>query len=367
MAAAGDFRLVADAASAPVVDSSSQGGFPYAYKVRGVSGDVEGLVSACVDVVSADNCSLQPLVQSNSLVVDGANATCSVDLSWQAATASCPASAGTTYTVFRSTDPFMTTSSAIATGLVTPGFSDTAVVNGQAYYYRFQAEDSFGNDSVLSAITRATTTSALGPDPDPFVDNVENATYLNAEQPWAISNIVAANGTLSYHTGGQAPNHPDLTCASIETPALVVPANGELSFSARYNLEFQWDGVVTEISTNNGASWSSLPPAGGYPTVFNTGSAGAINACGFANGTGIYSGVTTAISNADPNNDTATPVFKRFSASLASFAGQSVKVRWRLSSDPGLNFSGFFLDQVRIGNADSLFRNGFDTSVYMCQ
>lgn len=366
-AAAGDFRLVADGAASPVVDVSSQGGLQYAYKLRGISGDVEGLVSACVDVVSADNCSLQPLIQADSLDADGANATCSVDLSWQAATATCPAASGTTYTVFRSTDPFMTTSSAIASGLATPSYSDTAVVDGQAYYYRFQAEDSFGNDSVLSGITGATTTSALGPDPDPFVDNVDNATYLVTEQPWAISNLAAANGTLSYHTGGQAPNYPDLTCASIETPELVVPANAELSFSARYNLEFQWDGVVTEISTDNGASWSSLVPVGGYPTVFNTGSAGVINACGFANGAGIYSGVTTTNSNADPNNDTATPVFKRFAVNLGSFAGQSVKVRWLLSSDPGLNYEGFFLDQVRIGDADSIFRNGFDISVHMCQ
>ena len=366
-AAAGDFRLVADGPTSPVVDDNSQGGLQYAYKVRGISGDVEGLVSTCVDVVSADDCSLQPLIDSNSLDADGANATCSVELAWQAANASCPGSTGTTYTVFRSTDPFMTSSSVIASGLNSPSYIDSAVVNGQAYYYRFQAEDSFGNDSVLSAITGTTTTSALGPDPDPFVDNVENATYLEAELPWAISNLAAANGTLSYHTGGQAPNHPDLTCASIETPELVVPANAELTFSARYNLEYQWDGVVTEISTNNGASWSSLVPQGGYPTVFNTGSAGTINACGFPNGTGIYSGVTTAGSNADPNNDTATPVFKQFSASLASFAGQSVKVRWRLSSDPGLNYAGFFLDQVRIGDADTIFRNGFDTSLYMCQ
>lgn len=366
-AAAGDFRLVADGPASPVVDSSSQGGLSYAYKVRGISGDVEGQVSACVDAVSADNCSLQPLIQANSLDADGANNTCSVDLAWQAATASCPAAVGTTYTVFRSTDPFMVTSAVIATGVSSPSYSDTAVINGQAYYYRFQAQDSFGNDSVLSAISGATTTSALGPDPDPFVDNVENATYLIAEPAWGISNIAAANGTLSYHTGGQAPNHPDLTCASLETPALVVPANGELTFSARYNLEYQWDGVVTEISTNNGASWSDLPPTGGYPTVYNTGSAGIINACGYANGKGIYSGVSTAASNADPNNDAATPVFKRFSANLASFVGQSVKIRWRLSSDPGLNYSGFFLDQVRIGNGDSIFRNGFDMSSYMCQ
>lgn len=366
-AAAGDFRLVGNSVASPVVDDASQGGFQYAYKVRGVAGDVEGLVSSCIDVVSADDCTLQPGIDANSLDLDGSSASCSVELDWSAGTAACPTASGVTYKVFRSTDPFMVSSTQIASGLATTSYSDSAVVNGQAYYYRFEAEDDFGNLSPLSAIAGATTSGANGPDPDPFVDNVDNATYMLAELPWGVSNIAAANGSLSYHTGGQAPNHPDLTCASIETPALLVSPNAQLSFSARYNLEFQWDGVVTEISTDNGANWSSLPPTGGYPTVFNTGSAGTINACGFPNGTGIYSGVTTAGSNADPNNDTATPVFKPFTANLASYAGQTVKIRWRLSSDPGLNYSGFFLDQVRVGNVDSIFDNDFDMSVYMCQ
>lgn len=365
-AAAGDFRLIGNAASSPVIDDATQGGFQYAYKVRGVAGDVEGLVSSCIDVVSADDCTLQPAIDANSLVLDGSNASCSVELAWSPSTAACPTASGLTYNVYRSSDPFMVSSTQVASGLATTSYSDAAVVNGQAYYYRFEAEDNFGNLSPLSAITGATTTGANGPDPDPFVDNVENATFLEAELPWGVSNIAAANGTLSYHTGGQASNHPDLTCASIETPALLVPANAQLSFSARYNLEFQWDGVVTEISTDNGANWSSLPPTGGYPTVFNTGSTGTINACGFPNGTGIYSGVTTASSNADPDNN-LTPIFKPFTANLASYSGQTVKIRWRLSSDPGLNFSGFFLDQVRVGNSDSIFDNDFDMSAYMCQ
>lgn len=366
-AAAGDFRLVTKGAASPVIDTTSQGGFTYAYKVRGISGDVEGQVSACVDAVSADNCTFQPLIQNSSLQAQGANAACGVDLSWASATPVCSGATSVTYEVLRSDDPFMASATVIASGLATTSYSDSSVVDGHAYYYRFAAVDDLGNESVLSDIVGATPSSAQGPNPDPYVDNVENATYLRAEQPWAISNLAAANGTLSYHTGGQLPNYPDLTCASIETPELVIPANGLLSFSARYDLEFQWDGVVTEISTDGGASWSDLPPAGGYPTVFNTGSTGIINACNFPNGKGIYSGVTTAASNADTGNGTSTAVFKPFNINLSSFAGQSVKVRWRLSSDPGLNFSGFFLDQVRIGNADSIFKNEFDLNAYMCQ
>ncbi|MCW5567291.1 MAG: S8 family serine peptidase [Dokdonella sp.] len=364
---AGDFRLVATGAASPLVDTLTQGGFSYAYKVRGVANDVEGLVSACFDVVSADDCTLLPSIAGSAFIGEGANASCSVSLGWQAVTPACPASAAATYSIERATNPFFSSPSVIATGVVGTSFVDTDVVNGRAYFYRLTATDTYGNSSTPSPVINVTTSGAAGPDPSMFFDNVENTAYLTFEPGWGISNQFASNGSHSYHTGGAAPNHDNMQCTSIETPELTVPANGELTFMARYNLEYQWDGVVTEISTDGGATWADLPPDGDYPTVFNTGSTGIINACGFANGKGIYSGVTTAASNGDPNNGSATPVFKPFSAGLAAYVGQNVKIRWRLSSDPGLNYSGFFLDEVRIGDSSILFRNGFDFDQYMCQ
>ena len=64
-----------------------------------------------------------------------------------------------------------------------------------------------------------------------------------------------------------------------------------------------------------------------------------------------FNGVTTASSNADPNNGSATAVFKPFGASLAGFVGQTVQIRWRFSSDPAAGFDGFFLDEVQISGA----------------
>lgn len=364
---AADFHLVATGAASPVVDTSSQGGFSYAYKVRGVASDVEGSASTCVDVVSADDCLLQPTITADGLVADGSNATCAVSLTWPAATLGCPAAGPVSYSVTRSTDPFFTSPTVVASNLASPSFTDTSVVNGTAYFYRFAATDTAGNASSASNVASVTTSGAPGPDPVTFFDNAEGVAWLDAELPWGFSTLAAADGTHSYHTGGQTANYPDLTCASIETPALTIPAGGRLNFSARYNLEYQWDGVVTEISTNGGTTWADLPPDGGYPTTFATGQNPPINQCGFADGKGIYSGVTTVASNAFSNNDTGVAVFKPFSINLASFAGQSVKIRWRLSTDPGLNYSGFFLDQVRIGNVDIVFRNGFDFDQYMCQ
>ena len=77
---AGDFRLVGSANASPVVDDRTQGGFSYAYKVRGVQNDVEGAVSTCIDVVSDDDCTLAPAFDTNSLISGALQA---VPLAWR--------------------------------------------------------------------------------------------------------------------------------------------------------------------------------------------------------------------------------------------------------------------------------------------
>jgi hypothetical protein len=106
--------------------------------------------------------------------------------------------------------------------------------------------------------------------------------------------------------------------------------------------------VVQEISSDGGATWNDLPPDGGYPSSFLYTTTSPINACGYAASHGAFSGVSTAASDADPDNGTATATFKPFTTDLSAYSGQTVQIRWRLSSDPGTTFSGFFLDQVRI-------------------
>ena len=359
----GDFRLVGSAPASPIVDDRTQGGFSYAYKVRGIQNDVEGEVSGCVDVVSEDDCTLAPSFDTGSLVADAFNTTCSVDLSWTAASARCPAATGVTYDVLRDTDPYFGSAQTIASDLATPSYSDTSVTDGTPYYYRVVATDSFGNDAPPSRILNVTPAGGDGPDPATFFDDVDTHTYMALEAPWRITNTEAADGAFSYHTGNDNANYPDLTCASITMPELTLPADAMLSFQAMYNLEFEWDGVVQEISTDGGATWSDLPPDGGYPSSFAQTTSPPVNACGFEASHGAFNGVTTASSNADPNNGGATAVFKPFTTDLAAYAGQSVMIRWRFSSDPASNFAGFFLDSVRIDGAagdDTIFADGFD-------
>lgn len=359
-AAASDFRFVANGTNAPLLDTRTQGGFSYAYKIRGIQNDVEGEVSSCVDVVSSAPCVLQPTFAAGGVGAAGANASCSVALSWPAANPACPASTAVTYAIERATDPYFTTPSPIASALTTTSFTDTAVANGTPYYYRVKATDDLGNPSAPSPTVGITPSGPDGPNPATYVDNVDQATYLVLDPPWRATDTFAADGVYGYHSGPDGGVYPTSACFSATTPSLKLPPGATMSFQARYDMEYQFDGVVLEISTDGGTTWADLPPDGGYPDKLSKPG----NACGYAATQGAFTGVSTAGSNADPGNGTATPVFKPFNVNLASFAGQSVKLRWRLASDGGTEFAGFFLDAIRIGDpnavVDRIFGDGFD-------
>jgi hypothetical protein len=358
-AAPGDFHMVGSGAASPLVDDRTQGGFSYAYKVRGVQGDVEGDVSACIDVVSDDTCNLLPVFDTASVTADGNHSSCSVEVDWAAAQASCPAAGGVKYTVLRDTDPYLGNAQAVATDLESPGFVDTDVVDGTPYYYQVVATDDLGNAAPVSRVANATPAGSDGPDPATLVDDVDTHSYMSMEVPWQITNTAATNGTFSYHNAGDNQTYIAGACASIETPELTLPPAAALSYKAQYDVEYQWDGVVTEISTDGGATWADLPPDGGYPSSFAQTQG---NGCDFPASQGAFNGVSTAGNPADPGNGSTTPEFLDFGNDLSAYVGQTVRIRWRFSSDGGAEFSGFWLDEVRLSgeSIDTIFEDGFE-------
>ncbi|MEO8669851.1 MAG: S8 family serine peptidase [Tahibacter sp.] len=360
-AAAGDFRMVATGAASPLIDTTSQGGYTYAYKVRGVSSDVEGDVSGCVDIASSAACTLQPVFNTASTnVTSTQSSSCKVSLAWAPATLNCP-TAALTYDVRRDSVPYMTAATTIAAGLTGSTYNDTAVGTNSTYYYRVVAQDSLGHVAPLSRVVNATPTGTAGVDGNSYKDDAgDTHAYMSTDPAWQITNTAAAAGSYSYHNTGDGGLYFGNQCIALTTPSIKVQAGAILSFKAKYDVEFQWDGMVMEISTDGGTTWNDLAPDGGYPTTLAQTGTPAINACGYAASHGAFSGVSTAASNADPNNGTAVAVFKPFTRTLASVVGQTVKIRWRFSSDGGAEFSGAFIDEVSLGG-DSLFKDSFDT------
>ncbi|MDC8011317.1 S8 family serine peptidase [Tahibacter soli] len=370
-AAAGDFRLVGTGAGSPLVDTTSQGGLTYAYKVRGVSGDVEGDVSNCVDVSSSAACTLQPNFNHDGVAVTNTTGSnCHIALGWQAAPAVCPGASGVTYSIARDSSPYFTGPSTIATALAVTTYDDTDVALGQPKYYRVTATDSLGNSAPASAIVAGSPVGPNGVDGNDYVENADPTVYSTLESPWRVTNTAAASGTYSFHAGPDGTTYPANVCTTMTSPTIAVQAGAVLSFKARYDIEYQWDGLVMEISTDGGTTWNDLPPDGGYPSNFSQTGSPPGNACGYLASHGAFNGVSTAASNADPNNGTATSVFKPFTRTLASYAGQNVKIRFRFSTDGGAEFSGVWLDDINLGGSgiEKIFRNGFETpGPFECQ
>jgi hypothetical protein len=351
--AAGDFRYIGSSNGTSFTDLRAEGGFTYTYRVRGADDCGEGPLSNTVTFTSTGLCDLIPHFSGLTTAHADGNF-CRILLSWGAGTPTCPLATGPIrYNVYRSTTPEFIPSGAPYATTTDTTFSDNNVVSGVTYYYAIRAEDSStassgphgGNEDTNVVRLFATAFGAPGTT-GTWTDTAgDTGAFVNPEIPWQITKDQAHSGVRSYHHGPDASPYPNNTCASLTTPPLLLDANAELSYWARYNLEYQWDGVIVEISTNGGTSWTDLPPQGGYPdTLAQTepaGAGGPVNACGYPKTKGAFTG---------PSDNKALTPWTQYKSSLASFAGQTVMIRWRFTSDPGAEFEGFYLDDIAISN-----------------
>ena len=357
-AAAADFEMVGTAAGTTFTDTRAQGGLTYAYKLRGADGCAEGPLSSCVESTATGACDLVPSFDPQSVTIaDGATLHCGINLSWAAATSSCPLAPTVTYNVYRSTQYNFTPSAAnrIATGVSGTGFADTNPESLTTYFYVVKAQDNATppNESVETRRVKGVASDGT-PGAGTFLDGADSPSFLALEEPWQVTSVQASAGTLSYHNAGDTGTYFADTCASIQTPPIVLTGSpAVLSYAARWNLEDQWDGVVVEISVNGGP-WTDLPPDGGYPSSFAQTGAPPINACGYPASQGAFGGSSAG-------------AFVTKTKTLAASSGDSVRIRWRFSSDPGSEELGFFLDAVSLTNASvaepcsQLLDDGFES------
>lgn len=349
-AATGDFQYVGSSAGTASTDSRAQGGRSYAYKLRGADSSGEGPLSTCAGITPTGWCDLIPDFGGlASVSTDGV--LCRVTLAWSAGTSRCPLGNTMRYNVYRSNTPNFTPSSdnLLTTVTAATTYNDDAVTNGVTYYYIVRAEDGTtggpgpngGNLEPNTIQFYGTPRGALADFGTWSDDGGDTAALLAVQSPWRITATDAHDGTRSYHCAPDEATYPSLACANVATPQLVLGEAPVLTYWARYNLENGWDGVVVEISTDAGMSWLDLPPDGGYPgTFFQTGTT-PINACAYASTHGAFTG---------PPTQTLTP-WTQYTADLATYAGLTIQIRWRLSSDPRTAYQGLFLDQISVTNA----------------
>lgn len=350
-AAAGEYQYVGTATGSTFTDTRAQGGETYSYKLRGADGCGEGPISTAVNITATGSCDIGPQFAGiASAQADSTN--CRINLTWPAATANCKLGQTVVYNVYRSTSPDFTPGTPLATVAGT-SYSDTNVSSGTTYHYIVRAEDGVtgstgphgGNEEKNTIRLFATAFGAPGATGTWRDDAGDTNAYLTPEGPWRLSAVEKQAGTRSYHSGPDGGVYPAETCASLVSPPLQLGAGAELSYWTRYNLEWQWDGVIVEISTDGGETWVDLPPTtpAGYPSTLAQTTNPPINACGYPSTHGAFTG---------PQDNDDLTAWTEQKTSLTAFAGRTVRIRWRLTTDPGLAFQGFYLDTIAVTNVN---------------
>jgi len=168
-----------------------------------------------------------------------------------------------------------------------------------------------------------------------YLPNVEHDFELNngefvSETGWAWGtpvNVNAYSGSKVWATNlsGQ---YPVNVTYHMYTPRYVLGSGSQLSFMHNYSIEQDYDGINLSISTNNGNSWTVIPPLGAY-------NGSAIPGLNFENG---WTGASTGWVNA---------VFD-----LSEYADQEVKFRFRLGSNGSNNGPGWFIDDFQLSGVN---------------
>ncbi|MCF6287786.1 MAG: S8 family serine peptidase [Proteobacteria bacterium] len=340
-------RYVGNSETSSYTDFRTHNGTQYAYKVRSAKyGTLGPLSASCSEITSQQACDFIPTFNFSSIqVVDNVGDICQNKIQWDAAASNCPTTADIKYNVYRSEDNNFTPSSDNLIATVTSTSYDDINAPDTTAYYIISAEDnsnlgtgpSGGNESV-SPFKVSSRAVGIGFTSIPVLEDVDNIAIMNLSTPWQIvSDKAADDSTLSYKTGLPGSNYPHDTCSNIVSNTISLSdddASPSVSYKANYNLEENWDGVVVEISTDDGVTWTDLPPNGGYPGDFSETTDSPVNACGYAATQGAFSG---------SNDDT----FETFTHDLSAYVGQDVKVRWQLSTDPASEFIGFYIDSIQ--------------------
>ena len=316
-------------------DTLISGVATYYYVVRSVQGCDSGN-SAEASAATTGNCFVGPAFAGVATATNAASSTCTMNLSWPAAATRCGGSV--TYRVYRNTiAPFAPSpSNLIVAGLTGTSYADRgglAYPGSYAYIVRAVDIGNGADDGNFSAITgQPTGPIAVGTWSDNAGDT--GPPQLLSASPWGVRPTGGKTAPKVYSTGTYANN----VCAALTSPPIGLSTGSTLAFASKYDMEADFDLGIVEVATGPSfGAWTKV--AVNYPDDLPNGG----NACGIPT-----SGANTVFSRTF-----ATPVYPAspYTGSLAAYAGQTIKLRWRFSSDAGLTRAGWWVDDVAITNA----------------
>jgi hypothetical protein len=175
-------------------------------------------------------------------------------------------------------------------------------------------------------------------------DTVEAGGVFTPAGMWTVSpdQNHTPSGSLSYYSG----TGTDSQCATLTSPPLEIPyttsfQGAELSFWVKYNLEYNWDGLIVQVSDNRGRTWEKLE-VGYNGTMYSN------NGCGF-------DAKSTSITG--PNGNMAPTDWTLFRGDLTRYAGRKIYVRFIYMTDaaytvPPEDGGGAYIDDIQVRTTD---------------
>lgn len=357
--------------SAILDDDASEQGTLWRVEAVDASGLCPSAPSADVAASAPLACAAAPGTVANLSVSDAAQATCGVTLSWEAPELPC---GGTpTYRVYRSTSedfvpgPETLLVEGPATTLVddalTSGWDDAGEPVGQVWHYEVRAlvDGREGAGTRISARPggprQPGTWSDDGGEQRPakmlsltLVD--ENGTGTG----WSRSPVALRhNGAWSYWSDPEAlgsGSYQPLSCIALVSPPVELDAfaSPEFTMWVNYQLEFSWDGLVVELSTD-GVNFAPIEPLGGYPGSFASTVAPPCAGAGGGQGDWIngcdYPPTQGALTGPDAGGISG---WESYSFDLSAYAGSTVTLRLMISSDCGTQ-GGVIVDDLSLSGA----------------
>ncbi len=354
-------QIASGVAGTSYSDSTVSGGTTYSYVVTAYDAveDCESDDSNCDDETATGLCLLAPDFAGVDAVTNLQLMSCSLEVSWMAATDNCAMEGGgLVYNIYRDTTPGFVPGGGnlIASCVSGTTYVDTDIDPLTTYYYVVRAEDSSGNGSgpCASGNEDANTVEmsgvATGPDTNFFMDDMESGSgnwvtmALAADtgtSPWSLVTTDANSPVTSWFCSDEPVVKDQVVALSSAINSIPMGAPARLEFWHRPDTELNWDGGVLEYSTDGGTTWfdilqgngGSIPTdpsrflEGGYNLTLNA----SANPLG---GRPAWSGPSAS--------------FSKVSVDISDFGGSSVLFRWRMGCDSSVSAPGWWVDDVEV-------------------
>ncbi len=333
---ANNFEKIADNIdTTSFIDNEASGQVAVGYRISKTSTvngkSCESERSICVETQTTGHCTAPPIFDGLNTAGSADTSICGMNLQWPEATSVC--NAQVSYDVFKSSDPTFTPddTNRVASRIEDNQWQDFAVQSDTQYYYLVRAIDESSGKSENNSVKISG--KALGPTSNgqwsagaEIGDSGLNQTTRHLG--WEQTNSIVHSGERSYWSQNNPSSCQALTTESV---TLTPGASSVLEFWTAYDIDFQFDGGVVEISTDN-ENWQPVNLNPDYPNRFRFSN----NACGY--------------DTAEPSFTGTDLKWQKHQLDLSEYQGQDIKLRWNYSSNPVNNGQGWFIDDISISN-----------------